>query len=267
MTTMHCVLSHCSSVPVSIKNRLTVFVPCTFAVHGSRMSASRLTLRLLPVQSQAEAHYRGSRHAKKLKSQENKAKLSVNAEANGSSSGVACPAHPVTLNSSPHQHTGWFDFLFPMCCFYAVSFFFLHLLPLPELVSSFTSSPPLKPFLLPPSSSSLPSGRAGSEPPPSSPPSALPAPGLSSVSASSSSTPPHLPSAPPAPQEAPLLAESEEEKAKKLLYCSLCKVAVNSLSQLEAHNAGEGGAGPSAHDDDIRFMYMKRTIGSNVFTW
>lgn len=33
--------------------------------------------------------------------------------------------------------------------------------------------------------------------------------------------------------------ESEEEKAKKLLYCSLCKVAVNSLSQLEAHNAGE----------------------------
>lgn len=33
-------------------------------------------------------------------------------------------------------------------------------------------------------------------------------------------------------------AESEEEKAKKLLYCSLCKVAVNSLSQLEAHNTG-----------------------------
>lgn len=32
--------------------------------------------------------------------------------------------------------------------------------------------------------------------------------------------------------------ESEEEKAKKLLYCSLCKVAVNSLSQLEAHNTG-----------------------------
>ncbi|XP_071191746.1 zinc finger protein 385A-like [Salvelinus alpinus] len=32
--------------------------------------------------------------------------------------------------------------------------------------------------------------------------------------------------------------ESEEDKAKKLLYCSLCKVAVNSLSQLEAHNKG-----------------------------
>ncbi|XP_058513068.1 zinc finger protein 385D isoform X2 [Ochotona princeps] len=32
--------------------------------------------------------------------------------------------------------------------------------------------------------------------------------------------------------------ETEEEKAKRLLYCSLCKVAVNSTSQLEAHNSG-----------------------------
>ncbi|XP_044160787.1 zinc finger protein 385B isoform X3 [Bufo gargarizans] len=50
-----------------------------------------------------------------------------------------------------------------------------------------------------------------------------------------------------------IASESEEEKAKKLLYCSLCKVAVNSLSQLEAHNTGSkhktmlearNGAGP-----------------------
>lgn len=33
--------------------------------------------------------------------------------------------------------------------------------------------------------------------------------------------------------------ETEEDKAKKLLYCALCKVAVNSLSQLEAHNKGQ----------------------------
>lgn len=33
--------------------------------------------------------------------------------------------------------------------------------------------------------------------------------------------------------------ETEEEKARRLLYCSLCKVAVNSASQLEAHNVGE----------------------------
>lgn len=39
---------------------------------------------------------------------------------------------------------------------------------------------------------------------------------------------------------APSLSSGEsEDKAKKLLYCSLCKVAVNSLSQLEAHNKGK----------------------------
>ncbi|XP_054903284.1 zinc finger protein 385D isoform X2 [Poeciliopsis prolifica] len=32
--------------------------------------------------------------------------------------------------------------------------------------------------------------------------------------------------------------ETEEEKARRLLYCSLCKVAVNSASQLDAHNTG-----------------------------
>ncbi|KAJ7999140.1 hypothetical protein DPEC_G00212310 [Dallia pectoralis] len=40
------------------------------------------------------------------------------------------------------------------------------------------------------------------------------------------------------PDPTPPSGESEEDKAKKLLYCSLCKVAVNSLSQLEAHNKG-----------------------------
>ncbi|XP_034549232.1 zinc finger protein 385B [Notolabrus celidotus] len=203
--------------------------------------------------SQAEAHYRGSRHAKKLKSQENKvkAKLSITGETNGSNTSPAGPAPPVPANISTNQHT--------------------ELLPsLPDPTS------PLKPFLLlsssPLSSPSPSSSRAGSEPPPSSPPSALPAPGLSSSSSSSSSSsksspPPPPASAPviaapsvPAPpssqassQDAPLSAESEEEKAKKLLYCSLCKVAVNSLSQLEAHNAGSkhktmlearSGAGP-----------------------
>ncbi|XP_036395310.1 zinc finger protein 385D [Megalops cyprinoides] len=40
---------------------------------------------------------------------------------------------------------------------------------------------------------------------------------------------------PPCPEAE---TETEEEKAKRLLYCSLCKVAVNSASQLEAHNSG-----------------------------
>ncbi|XP_061583568.1 zinc finger protein 385A-like isoform X3 [Cololabis saira] len=42
----------------------------------------------------------------------------------------------------------------------------------------------------------------------------------------------------PSPTTSPSSGDLEEEKAKKLLYCSLCKVAVNSLSQLEAHNKG-----------------------------
>ncbi|RMB90308.1 hypothetical protein DUI87_33193 [Hirundo rustica rustica] len=83
-----------------------------------------------------------------------------------------------------------------------------------------------------------------------------------------SSPPPPPPPAPPGPPRPPPLprrrarrrggrggrgggagggggAEEEEEeeeeeraKAKRLLYCGLCKVAVNSLSQLEAHNKG-----------------------------
>ncbi|XP_044073666.1 zinc finger protein 385B isoform X2 [Siniperca chuatsi] len=198
--------------------------------------------------SQAEAHYRGSRHAKKVKSQENKAKakLSITGKTNGSSTSPAGPAPSISANSSIDQHTELTD-----------------------------SSSPLKPFLLPSSSSPLSSSspsssRAGSEPPPSSPPCALTAPGLfsspSSSSSSSKASPPPPPlapvtssSSPPPPpsqassQGAPLSVESEEEKAKKLLYCSLCKVAVNSLSQLEAHNAGSkhktmlearSGAGP-----------------------
>ncbi|XP_035860376.1 zinc finger protein 385B isoform X4 [Sander lucioperca] len=198
--------------------------------------------------SQAEAHYRGSRHAKKLKSQENKtkAKLSITGETNGSITSPLCPAPPVSANRSN-----------------------------PDLLSSPMDSFPLKPFLLPscsPLSSTSPSSsRPGSEPPPSSPPTALPASGLFSSSSSSPSSQASPPPPPPAPvtsssspaappppsqastQNAPLSVESEEEKAKKLLYCSLCKVAVNSLSQLEAHNAGSkhktmlearSGAGP-----------------------
>nr|XP_040057273.1 zinc finger protein 385B isoform X3 [Gasterosteus aculeatus aculeatus] len=199
--------------------------------------------------SQAEAHYRGSRHAKKLKSQEKKtkAKLSIPGGTNGSITSPVCPAPPVSSNSSTNQLT--------------------------DLSSCFTDSFPLKPFLLPcssspPSSASPSSSRPGSEPPPSSPPTALPAPGLLSTSSSSpfsskasQTHPPSAPvtsssSAPSPPSHASskdATVESEEEKAKKLLYCSLCKVAVNSLSQLEAHNAGSkhktmlearSGAGP-----------------------
>lgn len=61
----------------------------------------------------------------------------------------------------------------------------------------------------------------------------------------------------PSPAPSPPSGESEEEKAKKLLYCSLCKVAVNSLSQLEAHNKGNlyMCAAPQAHAPKMRNMH------------
>ncbi|XP_075937994.1 zinc finger protein 385B [Anarhichas minor] len=150
--------------------------------------------------SQAEAHYRGSRHVKKIKSQENKtkAKQTITGETNGSIPSPVCPAPPVSANCSTNQHT-------------------------PGFFSTSSSSPP--------------SSKASQLPAPPAP------------VTSSSSAPPSQASS----QDAPLSVESEEEKAKKLLYCSLCKVAVNSLSQLEAHNAGSkhktmlearSGAGP-----------------------
>uniref|UniRef100_A0A670HZM1 Zinc finger protein 385B n=1 Tax=Podarcis muralis TaxID=64176 RepID=A0A670HZM1_PODMU len=71
------------------------------------------------------------------------------------------------------------------------------------------------------------------------------------------------------------ISESEEEKAKKLLYCSLCKVAVNSLSQLEAHNTGSkhktmvearNGAGPikSYPRPGSRLKAQNVTMGSGL---
>ncbi|XP_061893595.1 zinc finger protein 385A-like isoform X2 [Entelurus aequoreus] len=53
----------------------------------------------------------------------------------------------------------------------------------------------------------------------------------------------------PSPAPSPSSGESEEEKAKKLLYCSLCKVVVNSLSQLEAHNKGSSEQGGALSSD------------------
>ncbi|XP_064205085.1 zinc finger protein 385D-like [Anguilla rostrata] len=61
--------------------------------------------------------------------------------------------------------------------------------------------------------------------------------GSAQVETAPDPTPGANPSA-PGVTEAEVGEETEEEKAKRLLYCSLCKVAVNSASQLEAHNSG-----------------------------
>ena len=65
-----------------------------------------------------------------------------------------------------------------------------------------------------------------------------------------------LPGTPP-PAPSPSSGESEEEKSKKLLYCSLCKVAVNSLSQLEAHNKGYSNT-------DIHIKQYRHLVGQLI---
>ncbi|XP_058888183.1 zinc finger protein 385B isoform X3 [Acipenser ruthenus] len=169
--------------------------------------------------SQAEAHYKGTKHAKKLKAQEspkNKQKTAstkASAKTIATSNNLDKPGIKVGPNSTAKA--------------------------VPPLVVA----PPLI-----------------AAPPPISAPPLVAAPLLVH---NVSKPAPEASTMAAAPTEAilsvmkngdgPAPTESEEEKAKKLLYCSLCKVAVNSLSQLEAHNTGskhktmleaQNGAGP-----------------------
>uniref|UniRef100_A0A672JMZ7 Zinc finger protein 385A n=1 Tax=Salarias fasciatus TaxID=181472 RepID=A0A672JMZ7_SALFA len=128
-------------------------------------------------ESQAEAHYKGNRHARRVKGIETSKTTRLQDEL------------PLT----------------PSC------------LPTPSMSSADTECP-----LLPSGSTPLPSSP--------SPAAVLGAPPADPSAAALPDT--------PSPAPSPSSGESEEEKAKKLLYCSLCKVAVNSLSQLEAHNKG-----------------------------
>ncbi|XP_072541510.1 zinc finger protein 385B [Salminus brasiliensis] len=169
--------------------------------------------------SQAEAHYKGSKHAKKLKAQEstkNKQKGGGSAPESGAKPASTGPV-PSTTDSSTDQSEKSLE---PSC-----------LLKAHESPQAFLPTPTL--------SSSL----------------CKPAPVLSSLPAepSGQAAPPALKTLPKQASLPEPSLESEEEKAKKLLYCSLCKVAVNSLSQLEAHNTGSkhktmlearNGAGP-----------------------
>ncbi|XP_061698191.1 zinc finger protein 385D-like [Syngnathoides biaculeatus] len=109
--------------------------------------------------SQAQAHYQGSRHAKKVKMQKNNDdnKLSINTHANNTGG-----APPVALGTNQNTDN------------------------------------------------------------------------QVSLGSKRSSAPAPL----PLPQESPPTSEWETEQAKKLLYCSLCKVSVNSVMQLHAHNSG-----------------------------
>ncbi|XP_066045927.1 zinc finger protein 385B isoform X4 [Chamaea fasciata] len=149
--------------------------------------------------SQAEAHYKGSKHAKKVKALEaTKNKPKVGSSKDSAKVNTGCSATPVTANISDKSEDKG-----------------------KEKSSSVSqqSNTEVDPF--------------------------VPKPGVAPAAPASSSKSTN--------GAANTVTESEEEKAKKLLYCSLCKVAVNSLSQLEAHNTGSkhktmvearNGAGP-----------------------
>ncbi|KAF4086619.1 hypothetical protein AMELA_G00085610 [Ameiurus melas] len=163
--------------------------------------------------TQAEAHYKGSKHAKKLKAQE-----STKTKQKGGA-GLDNGAKPISTGPSPASSA---------------------------MVTDSTSDQSAEKSPEPPSAPKA----------PVSPCFLVPASPLASGTGKPSPAPSSSPAehkASPKPSQAEPSAESEEEKAKKLLYCSLCKVAVNSLSQLEAHNTGSkhktmlearNGAGP-----------------------
>ncbi|XP_063256491.1 zinc finger protein 385B isoform X2 [Prinia subflava] len=149
--------------------------------------------------SQAEAHYKGSKHAKKVKALEaTKNKPKVGSSKDSAKVNTGCSTTPGTANISDKSEDKGKE------------------KPNSASQQSNTEVDPL-----------------------------LPKPGVAPAAPASSSKSTN--------GAANTVTESEEEKAKKLLYCSLCKVAVNSLSQLEAHNTGSkhktmvearNGAGP-----------------------
>ncbi|XP_041952843.1 zinc finger protein 385A isoform X4 [Alosa sapidissima] len=179
-------------------------------------------------ESQAEAHYKGNRHARRVKGIETS--KSRPQESDKPPPGpTSSPSPPGPAASSPESDPGKADE--PRA---VVMLNGPHLAPGPSPLSAPPTPDSPGPSVCPlppptPSSSSSSSSSTTVQPPASST-----SPGCGSVSGN----PEQVAGAPGAPATAPGTPETEEDKAKKLLYCSLCKVAVNSLSQLEAHNKG-----------------------------
>ncbi|KAI1899490.1 hypothetical protein AGOR_G00062340 [Albula goreensis] len=175
--------------------------------------------------SQAEAHYKGSKHAKKLKAQDSTKNKQKIAPTKDIAKTITTSTTAVTASSSDQPEKK-----------------------VAPPNGTKASAPPkaLVPTATAVSVTSCLS-KPASEPASASPPTETAAQGPAMRNGTK-------PTQTPVPATVPEQAtESEEEKAKKLLYCSLCKVAVNSLSQLEAHNTGSkhktmlearNGAGP-----------------------
>ncbi|XP_028266017.1 zinc finger protein 385A isoform X2 [Parambassis ranga] len=178
-------------------------------------------------ESQAEAHYKGNRHARRVKGIETS--KSRPQEGDKPMPPTSSPSSPGAPGTTPENEPSKADETRPMSHLNGP---LLAPGPLPPLPTP--STPPMDspvPSVCP----LLPTPTPPLVPPTSS------SPGCSSGSTTSEqlgSAPPVSGAAGTSASSSPSTPETEEDKAKKLLYCSLCKVAVNSLSQLEAHNKG-----------------------------
>eukprot|EP00063_Salmo_salar_P047811 XP_014022646.1 PREDICTED: zinc finger protein 385A-like isoform X1 [Salmo salar] len=166
-------------------------------------------------ESQAEAHYKGSRHARRVKGIEtSKTRPQEGDKLATLPTAALSPPGPSTSSPGPdpskqddvesRPHSNGSDMT-------------------PSPIPMSVPGTPLLPVCpsLPPLSTPMPT-------------TSIPSPALCAPQVDTTMAGP-----PDTLSPAPSLSSGEsEDKAKKLLYCSLCKVAVNSLSQLEAHNKG-----------------------------
>ncbi|KAM7005725.1 zinc finger protein 385A-like [Tautogolabrus adspersus] len=161
-------------------------------------------------ESQAEAHYKGNRHARRVKGIETSKTARPQDGDKQHPPPSASPSPIGPSPSSPEPDPNKQDDT-QSCSNLNKPPLTLGQLPTPTLSSTDAECPLLPSVSMPLSSSPSPSA----------------------IDPAATGLPDTL-----SPAPSPMSVESEEEKAKKLLYCSLCKVAVNSLSQLEAHNKG-----------------------------
>uniref|UniRef100_A0A8C6SZS3 Zinc finger protein 385A n=1 Tax=Neogobius melanostomus TaxID=47308 RepID=A0A8C6SZS3_9GOBI len=175
-------------------------------------------------ESQAEAHYKGNRHARRVKGIETSKSRPQDGDKPPTVPPTSSPSPPGAQSSNPDsEQTSKPDETHPIPQMNGPLLPSLSDPTTPPLDSPIPSVCPMlstpTPPLMPPASSSPGCG------------------GTNSGCTTGSSISEQSVSGPCAPNGTSN-SETEEDKAKKLLYCSLCKVAVNSLSQLEAHNKG-----------------------------
>ncbi|KAL7859770.1 hypothetical protein SRHO_G00149170 [Serrasalmus rhombeus] len=169
-------------------------------------------------ESQAEAHYKGNRHARRVKGIET-SKTRPQESDKPPPGPTSSPSPPGAQPASTDTDSSKAD----------------ETQPGPQLNRPASAQGPVPASASPTPDSPGPS--AGALMP--SPATPLPLPASTSSPGCGSTNPEQTGSGAPAATTTPSgNPETEEDKAKKLLYCSLCKVAVNSLSQLEAHNKG-----------------------------